>query len=147
MGARVLAATAIGAAAPAWGCGEADPARRTESASFTVLNQPAVAETGPPLPDASIWQTPQEDPLLEAGRQVWVETCIACHASGLGGAPLIGNRELWGPRIAQGLDTLVEHATRGYYGDVGEMPARGGNPELSDEQVRAAVHFMASRAR
>jgi len=41
---------------------------------------------------------------------------------------------------------LVQHATEGFYGDVGEMPARGGNAELTDEEVAAAVHFMASRA-
>ena len=100
----------------------------------------------PALPDPSLWSTPLEDPSLEAGRLVWTGTCINCHSTGLGGAPLIGNRELWGPRIEKGLETLVEHATRGFYGKVGEMPARGGNESLSDEEVRSAVRFMASRA-
>jgi cytochrome c5 len=70
------------------------------------------------------------------------------HAQGgLGGVPLVGNRERWAPRIAQGIDTLVEHATHGFFGAAGEMPPRGGNPGLGDDQVRAAVVFMTSRAR
>ncbi len=136
------AALASGAVSIA-GCGSADaPAE----ASFTVLSEPAAAHSGPPAPDPALWKTPLDDPLLEQGRKVWTGTCIACHSNGLGGAPLIGNRELWGPRLDQGLETLVRHATEGFYGKKGEMPARGGNAELTDEQVRAAVHFMASRA-
>ena len=100
----------------------------------------------PKPPNPAIWERPFTDPELERGRQVWVGTCIDCHSTGLGGAPLIGNQTLWAPRIAQGLETLVQHATNGFYGEVGEMPARGGNPELSDEDIRAAVRFMASRA-
>lgn len=101
--------------------------------------------TTPELPAASLWQAPLDDPELEAGRRVWTGTCIDCHSTGLGGAPLIGNETLWGPRLAKGLDVLFEHALQGFYGDVGEMPARGGNAELTDDEVRAAVRFMTSR--
>ena len=119
-----------------------------EESGLKVLSKPipAAKAKGPPPPDPAIWETAQSDPDLEAGRRVWVGTCIACHSTGLGGAPLIGNRELWGPRIAQGVEVLVEHATNGFYGKKGEMPARGGNEALSDDQVRRAVVFMASRA-
>lgn len=105
----------------------------------------AHAASAPPPPAPSLWETPLEDAALERGRVVWRGTCIDCHATGLGGAPLIGNRELWAPRIAKGKPVLFEHALRGFYGKVGEMPARGGNAELSDEQVVAAVQFMISR--
>lgn len=101
---------------------------------------------GSSLPDASIWSTPLVDPSMEAGRVVWTGTCIDCHSTGLGGAPLIGNKALWAPRLEKGLETLVSHAIGGFYGDVGEMPARGGNTSLTDEEVRSAVRFMASRA-
>lgn len=124
------------------GCGEpAEP----ENDGFRVLVQPAKGKEQPPLPDSSLWETPLADPALESGRLVWSGTCIQCHSTGLGGAPLIGNEALWSPRVAQGLDVLVAHATQGFYGDVGEMPARGGNPELTDEEVRLAVRFMATR--
>ncbi len=127
-------------------CGAADPDVRDSESTFVVLSEPVDRAKGPPLPSEEIWTSPLDDRLLESGRQVWVGTCIQCHATGLGGAPLIGSRGLWAPRIEQGLEVLVEHALNGFHGDEGEMPARGGNLELTDEQVRAAVHFMASRA-
>lgn len=131
-------------AAAAWlaiaGCAESETAPASDG--FTVLSQPAAKPTGP---DPALWQTPLEDPVLEAGRVVWSGTCIECHSTGLGGAPLIGNEALWAPRVTQGIDVLVEHATNGFYGKKGEMPARGGNAELSDADVRAAVRFMVSK--
>ncbi len=139
------------------GCGETT-SETTSSASkdgsVRVLSELMVAQKGaqkaakakPAMPEASIWETPHSDPELEQGRVVWSGTCIQCHSIGLGGAPLIGNTELWSPRIEKGIETLVSHAQNGFYGDVGEMPARGGNFELSDAEVEAAVRFMVSRA-
>ena len=138
----------LAVAAALVGCSDAG-AKPEEGASFKVLSTPQEAKghaAGPPAPDPALWTTPLEDPDLEAGRVVWTGTCIECHSTGLGGAPLIGNAELWGPRIEKGLDVLYEHALEGFYGDVGEMPARGGNGALSDDDVRAAVRFMTSRA-
>ena len=127
------------------GCERSDETAEASS-GFKVLSVPAetAAESGAASPE--LWETPLSDPFLESGRLVWSGTCIRCHSIGLGGAPLIGDRRLWAPRLAQGLDVLVDHAREGFYGDVGEMPARGGNEDLSDEDVRAAVHFMATRA-
>ena len=48
----------------------------------------------------------------------------------------------WGARIAQGVETLHSHAIAGYTGPAGVMPARGGNPALSDDQVKATVDWM-----
>lgn len=79
------------------------------------------------------------------GQMIWLGTCKACHAFGLAGAPFIGNKELWAPRIAQGMETLFSHALNGFTSDAGNtMPARGGNKELKDEQVKAAVKYMVS---
>ncbi len=136
---RVVALLA-GACALACSSGEAVE----ETSGFTVLSQPAPS-AAPAMPDPALWETPLDDPVLEAGRVTWTGTCIDCHSTGLGGAPLIGNDELWSPRVAQGLEVLVEHATNGFYGKKGEMPARGGNAELSDADVRAAVRFMVSK--
>ncbi len=146
-GARSVVRTAaicVGLAGVLLACSEAEPP--APSGSFRQIVPSAPAESKPAPPDPVLWETALEDPALEAGRQVWVGTCIACHSTGLGGAPLIGNEKLWAPRIAKGLEVLVEHATTGFYGEVGEMPARGGNPDLTDAQVEAAVRFMASRA-
>lgn len=76
------------------------------------------------------------------GAVVYQKLCSACHANAVGGAPAL-TRADWGPRIAQGIDTLVAHAIDGYDGAAPTpMPARGGNPSLTDEQVRATVQWM-----
>lgn len=83
---------------------------------------------------------------LQLGLQVWDGTCRVCHLNGLGGAPAKGNRRAWAPRIDQGLEVLVGHALLGFSGTEGSMPARGGNPQLSDQEVAAAVKYMVSQS-
>lgn len=79
---------------------------------------------------------------LTQGKGVFEQTCAACHLGGIGGAPSIHDRESWRVRLRQGQAVLVQHALEGH----GAMPPKGGNPMLSDAQVRAAVHYMISRA-
>jgi|ADGO01.1.fsa_nt_gi Cytochrome c5 len=84
-----------------------------------------------------------DDPTLRLGRSVWVETCLACHTSDFAGAPQVTDAAAWAPRIAKGKDTLYQHALEGFHGPDGtEMPPRGGNSSLADEQVKAAVDYM-----
>lgn len=75
------------------------------------------------------------------GEVIYNNLCGSCHTSGAGGAPKLVRAE-WNARIAQGMDTLVRHAIEGYQGPAGLMPARGGNPALTDEQVAASVQWM-----
>ncbi|MCH6258639.1 c-type cytochrome [Puniceicoccaceae bacterium K14] len=83
------------------------------------------------------------DPDHVAGREIWMNTCQTCHLRGLTGAPMIGNKEAWKPRIEKGLDTLFNHAINGFIGPTySEMPPKGGFAELSDEEVKKAVKFM-----
>lgn len=77
------------------------------------------------------------------GKQVFDGTCTACHSTGVAGAPKLGDKTAWSPRIQQGVDTLVQHALQGK----NAMPPKGGNASLSDAQVRAAVEFMVSQAK
>ena len=81
------------------------------------------------------------DPDIAAGELVFNQTCKVCHASGINGAPIVGNKKMWAERAQQELDILVSHAAEGY----GLMPARGGNESLSDEQIRQAVKYLLSR--
>ena len=67
--------------------------------------------------------------------------CTACHGTGAGGAPKL-EKALWADRVKQGVDVLVKHATEGFKGNAGIMPPKGGNPSLTDEQVRATVKWM-----
>lgn len=76
------------------------------------------------------------------GEGVYMNFCSSCHASGVAGAPKVGDKANWEPRIAQGIDTLVKHSIEGYKGPNGYMPAKGGNQALTDEEVTSAVHYM-----
>jgi len=63
------------------------------------------------------------------GKTIYGNLCHSCHDAGVTGAPKLGNKAEWGPRIAEGIDTLVKHAIDGYTGpDGNHMPAKGGNP-------------------
>jgi len=77
-----------------------------------------------------------------SGPQVYNAACIACHGTGIGGAPTIGDNAAWQPRIAQGNDTLYLHALEGYTGSTGFMPVKGGRLDLSDDEIRDAVDYM-----
>jgi cytochrome c5 len=80
------------------------------------------------------------------GADVFKKTCAMCHQTGVAGAPKLGDKADWGPRIAQGKDTLYKHAIEGFTGQKGAMPAKGTNPSLSDDDVKATVDFMVSKA-
>lgn len=75
-----------------------------------------------------------------SGKQVVEMQCAQCHESGAGGAPRIGDREAWIPRLknARGFDLLVRSAIHGH----GPMPARGGMADLTDAEIREAVLYM-----
>ena len=75
------------------------------------------------------------------GSVIFNNLCGSCHTSGVGGAPTMATAD-WTARIAQGADTLHTHAIEGFTGNTGIMPAKGGNPSLTDEQVIAAVDWM-----
>lgn len=81
------------------------------------------------------------------GKSVFGRVCAMCHAVGAGGAPKPGDKADWGPRIAQGNDVLYKHALEGFTGAKGQMPARGANATLTDDEVKAAVNYMADQAR
>lgn len=92
---------------------------------------------------------PAPAPVAEntVGKSVFGRVCAMCHAVGAGGAPKPGDKADWGPRIAQGNDVLYKHALEGFTGAKGQMPARGANPTLTDDEVKAAVNYMADQAR
>ncbi len=82
---------------------------------------------------------PEEREMLSAS-EVNSQTCAACHDTGAAGAPITGDNDDWAPRAEQGFETLVDHAINGFGG--GAMPPRGGNPDLTDEEVEETVRFM-----
>ena len=66
-----------------------------------------------------------------------------CHAAGVAGAPKLTDKAAWAPRIAQGKDALYSSSLKGK----GAMPAKGGNPSLSDADVKAAVDYMVGQTK
>jgi cytochrome c5 len=82
---------------------------------------------------------------LRGGHAVYDETCSACHEQGVAGAPRLGDKSAWGPRISKGFPTLALHAIKGFQGKDGLMPARGGGA-WDDVEVARAVAWMTSRA-
>ena len=68
--------------------------------------------------------------------------CVACHDNGVAGAPTKGDSEAWAARLEKGADELYASAING----IGAMPAKGGNPNLSDEEVMAVVDYLMAEA-
>jgi len=97
-------------------------------------------------------QVQQEAPVTESsydlaeGATIYENNCATCHQAGIMGAPKTGDSEAWQERIAQGMPTLIEKSINGYTGEKFMMPARGGNPELTDSEVANAVAWMVEEA-
>jgi cytochrome c5 len=77
------------------------------------------------------------------GQIIYQATCAACHASGMMHAPKLGDKDAWGDLIAEGVETLTENTISGK----GSMPPKGGNPRLSNADIRAAVEYMVEQSR
>jgi cytochrome c5 len=77
-----------------------------------------------------------------SGEEVFKGTCAACHQTGVAGAPKIGDKAAWAPRLKEGVKQLVGDAIKG----VRAMPPKGGNASLSDDEVARAVVFMANQS-
>ena len=120
------------AAALLAGCGDKKPAEAPAPAAQAPAPAPAPAA-------APVAENAQ-------GKKVYGATCAMCHAAGVAGAPKPGDKADWAPRIAQGKDTMYKHAIEGFTGAKGMMPARGGAANLTDDEVKAAVDFMADKS-
>ena len=76
----------------------------------------------------------------KSGEDVFNASCMACHSTGAGGAPKVGDKTAWAPRIAMGKDVLYSSGVNGVAGT--GMIARGGCMSCSDDEVHAAVDYM-----
>ncbi len=78
----------------------------------------------------------------QSGEAVYKTVCMACHAAGVANAPKLGDKAAWAPLIKEGFATILAESIKG----IRAMPARGGNPDLSDLEMARAVVFMANQA-
>ncbi|MGL4602785.1 MAG: c-type cytochrome [Iodobacter sp.] len=106
----------------------------------TTLSNEAVSARLQPV--GSIKIVDGGPPGSRSGKSVYEALCISCHATGLSGSPKFADAAAWAPRIAQGFETLWTHAIGGF----NAMPAKGGGTDLTDDEVKRAVAFMANAA-
>ena len=115
-------------------------------AALTACGQkdaPAPAVAATPAPAVVATAPAADNPV---GKSIYGKTCSLCHAAAIAGAPKPGDKAEWGPRIAQGKEVLYKHAIEGFTGAKGMMPARGGGTTLTDDEVKAAVDYMADQS-
>lgn len=79
---------------------------------------------------------------LADGAALYKTACFACHDAGVAGAPKFGDKALWAPRIAKGVDAMVQTVITGK----GAMPPKGGT-QMTDAQIHEVVEYMAAAAK
>ncbi len=79
---------------------------------------------------------------LADGAALYKTACFACHDAGVAGAPKFGDKALWAPRIAKGVDAMVQTVLTGK----GAMPPKGGT-QMTDAQIREVVEYMTAAAK
>jgi cytochrome c5 len=105
-----------------------------------------VAERVKPVAEVYIGEAPVvvaaavEVAAVGGGAKIVTQVCALCHSTGMMSSPKLGDAEGWAPRIEKGVDTLYDNAING----LNMMPARGGRPDLSDDDVKSAVDHMLS---
>jgi len=98
----------------------------------------------PPAAAAAVAVTAAAD---LTGEQAYNQACVACHGAGVAGAPKLGDKVAWAPRIAQGMDTLHTHALQGFQGKAGYMPPKGGRTDLSDQSIVNGVDYIVASSK
>ena len=88
--------------------------------------------------DGIDFQEANTNQLVSEGEAIVSKNCKVCHASSINGAPILGNKKMWAPRIKQGREILVKHAMEGYE----LMPAKGGKDMLTQKEIQLAVDHM-----
>jgi cytochrome c5 len=105
-----------------------------EPAAKPAAQKPAAEQTASAAP---------VKPAAADGKAVYDKACVACHATGIANAPKLGDKAAWAPRVAQGMDAMLQSVIKGK----GAMPPKAGNPALSDAELRASVEFMVSQSK
>ena len=80
------------------------------------------------------------------GKATYDTKCMACHATGVTGAPKLDEKERWVTIGAQGMDVLLDHTIKGFQGKIGVMPPKGGFTDLSDDDMKNVIKYMLSAA-
>jgi cytochrome c5 len=115
-----------------------DEAVAERIAPVAKLNTGAAIEAAAPVAAAPVAAAGPR-----SGDDVYTAHCAMCHATGAAGAPKLGDAAAWGPRVATGMDALMNTAINGK----GGMPARGLCATCSDDELQAAVEYMVENSK
>ena len=121
-----------------------EPAAPKEAAKPAAAQQQAQAAPAP-APQRQAQAPAGQKPAAAAaadGKAIYDKVCHVCHEAGVAGAPKLGDKAAWAPRIKQGMDGLMQSVTKGK----GAMPPKAGT-SLSDAELRASVEFMVSQSK
>lgn len=126
----------------------AAPVAAEPAAAAAAPAPPTAAEPAPTVVTAAGATAAAAAPAAEAtaapdGAQIYAAACAMCHTAGVAGAPKTGDKAAWAPRIATGADAMVNSVIHGK----GAMPARGGNPKLTDDEIKATVEYLVAQAK
>lgn len=103
--------------------------------AMTTLSACGQNEAPAALPSTSVAAAKPADPALDA---LYAQSCKACHAQAGSGAPQTGDRGAWKPRLAQGVDVLLDHTINGFKG----MPPLGSCMDCTEDELKALIEFM-----
>jgi cytochrome c5 len=133
-------------AKPAAGAAPAAEVAAAPAAEAAPVQAAAPAAKAEPVKTAAAEAAPAQAAAPAAaidGEKVYKGICFSCHDVGVAGSPKFGDKAAWAPRIATGAEALYNNAVNGK----GAMPAKGGNPALSEAEIKAAVDYMVANAK
>ncbi len=134
-------AAADGAAAAAAAATPATPAPASAATTTPTAAAPAMA-TAPATAPASAPAAATVVAAAGAAPALFTQVCSVCHATGAAGAPKLGDKAAWAPRLAQGIDGLTASAIKGK----GAMPPKGGST-ATEAEIREVVTYMVANAK
>ena len=105
-------------------------------------SEPEEAPSTAPAAAATMTAGAAAPAAAKSAEQVYTSSCLACHGTGVAGAPKLGDVAAWAPRIAAGMDTLLGNAIKG----LNAMPPKGLCMSCSDAEMQAAVEYMVSKS-
>ncbi len=119
-----------------------DPSADGKPAQIMSIGR-EITDVVPPYSTVRDLPVEKDDGVKSKAEKLYDATCALCHATDKMGAPEVGNAEAWASVMEKGLDKVVNNAIKG----TGGMPAKGGNMDLTDDQVKEIVEFMVNSSK